>query len=279
MKITVRHETLYTYSRPVRLGPHLLRLQPRLDGALKLLEHRLDLEPEPVGRAPCLDAEGNVVVHAWFDALTERLRVVSGFEVDTQRQNPFDYLLEPRAERLPVRYDDGLEAVLAGYRTRQYADGAVAELARGLAAECGSRTLEFLAALNGRLQQSCPGVIREEGWAHPPEQTLRLRTGSCRDLAVVFMEACRAVGLAARFVSGYQRGALDPGTQRYLHAWAEVFLPGGGWRGYDPTQGIATADQHVAVAASRESRHATPIAGAFQGGGATSSMEAHIELQ
>src|ERR671926_822557 len=106
MKITVRHETLYAYSRPVRLTPHLFRLHPRLDGALKLLEHHLQLEPEPVGRAPCLDAEGNVVVHAWFDALTERLRVVSGFEVETQRQNPFEYLLEPGAERLPMRYDE-----------------------------------------------------------------------------------------------------------------------------------------------------------------------------
>jgi transglutaminase-like putative cysteine protease len=278
MKITVRHETLYTYSRPVRLAPHLFRLHPRLDGALRLLDQQLHLEPEPVGQAPCLDAEGNVVVNAWFDAMTERLRIVSRFEVETLRQNPFEYLLGLGAERLPLRYDEGLEAVLAGYCTRQYQDGAVAAFAHGIAADCGSRTLEFLAALNRRIQETCPGIIREEGWAHPPEHTLRVRTGSCRDVAVVFIEACRAVGIAARFVSGYQTGALDRGAQRYMHAWAEVFLPGGGWRGYDPTQGIAIADQHVAVAASRESRHATPIEGAFQGAGATSTIEADIEL-
>jgi transglutaminase-like putative cysteine protease len=156
------------------------------------------------------------VVNAWFDAITERLRIISSFEVETLRQNPFEYLLSLGAERLPVRYDEGLEAVLAGYCTRQYEDGAVAAFAHGIAADCGSRTLEFLAALNARIQETCPGIIREEGWAHPPEHTLRLRTGSCRD---------------------------------------------------------------VAVAASRESRHATPIEGAFQGGGARSTVEAHIELQ
>ncbi|HEY0793386.1 MAG TPA: transglutaminase family protein [Chthoniobacterales bacterium] len=279
MRIKVKHETTFTYSQPVWLQPHVFRLSPRLDGALRLLERQFRVEPEPVQLSPCLDAEGNAVMHAWFSGTTDHLTVFSAFEVETLRANPYDYLLGRSADRLPVKYDDGSSTVLAGYRMRQYDDEAVPAFATELAAGVGSGTLDFLSALNQRIEESCPRIVREEGPPYPPEQTLALRTGSCRDVALLFVEACRTVGLAARFVSGYQGGSMDDQTPRYMHAWAEVFLPGGGWRGYDPTHGVAIADYHVAVAASRESPDATPIQGAFQGTGAKSRMKAVIEVQ
>jgi transglutaminase-like putative cysteine protease len=278
MRIKVRHETLFTYSQPVWLQPHIFRLSPRLEGGIRLFDRQFRVEPEPVQLSPCLDAEGNGVMHAWFSGTTDHLNVFSSFEVETLRENPYDYLLSRNADKLPVRYDEGLRPVLTGYHTRQFDDTTVAAFAHELAAEAGSRTLDFLSALNRRIDETCPRIVREEGPPYPPEQTLALRTGSCRDVAVLFVEACRAVGLAARFVSGYQSGSMDDQAPRYMHAWAEVFLPGGGWRGYDPTHGIATADQHVPVAASRESSDATPVQGAFQGTGVKSKMKAVIEV-
>ncbi|MBV9999637.1 MAG: transglutaminase family protein [Verrucomicrobia bacterium] len=278
MKISVRHETTYTYSKPVWLQPHILRMQPRFDGTVRLTSQELQIEPEPTRLSQYLDAEGNSVAHAWFTGNTDRLTVISAFKVEMLRNNPFDYLLTPAAQELPVRYSDGIEAVLAGYLARQYEDNAVVEFARDIVAEADSRTLDFLMALNRHIHDHCPRIIREQGSPHPPEVTLQLRTGSCRDVAVLFIEACRAVGLAARFVSGYQKGDPDRQARRYMHAWAEVYLPGGGWRGYDPTHGIAVADQHVAVAATRQSRDATPIEGTFQGSDVTSKMEAHVKI-
>ena len=104
------------------------------------------------------------------------------------------------------------------------------------------------------------------------------RTGACRDLTVLFMECCRSLGLAARFVSGYQEG--DKGTdRRYMHAWAEVYLPGGGWRGFDPTHGIAVTDRHVAVASGPTPATAAPISGTFRGTGAIARMEAALRIE
>ena len=279
MRIKVKHETFFVYSQPVWLQPHIFRLSPRFDGALRLIERQFRVEPEPVQLSPTLDAEGNGVMHAWFSGTTDHLTVFSSFEVETLRENPYDYLLSRGADQLPVRYDEGPSSILAGYRVRQYDDAAVPAFARELAEGVGSRTLDFLSALNRRIDETCPRIVREEGSPYPPEQTLALQTGSCRDVAVLFVEACRAVGLAARFVSGYQSGGMDDQAPRYMHAWAEVFLPGGGWRGYDPTHGVATADHHVPVAASRESPDATPVQGAFQGTGVKSKMKAVIEIQ
>jgi transglutaminase-like putative cysteine protease len=277
-RMSVRHQTTYTYSKPVWLGPHVFRMLPRSDGMLRLLRQDLRVEPEPLRLSPCLDAECNAVVHAWFEGTTQRLTVVSAFEVELLRENPFDYLLSPLAQKLPIQYADELDSVLGQYVACQDDGEAVAKFAREIAADAGSDTLEFLSLLNRRIYDQFPWTLREEGAAYAPEVTLRLRTGACRDLAVLFIETCRAAGIAARFVSGYQKG--DPGRQarRYMHAWAEVYLPGGGWRGYDPTDGTAVADQHVAVAATRDSEAATPIRGSFLGAGVESTMETHVEI-
>jgi transglutaminase-like putative cysteine protease len=123
----------------------------------------------------------------------------------------------------------------------------------------------------------CEVTIREESEPQAPGMILAQRYGACRDLAVLFMDACRALGLGARFVSGYQEGDPDQEGRR-LHAWAEVYIPGGGWRGYDPTHGPAVADRHVAVAAGMHPTFAAPITGTFRGTGVSSRMQADIQL-
>jgi transglutaminase-like putative cysteine protease len=277
MNFTVKHTSRYSYSKPVSLQPHIIRLRPRCDGTVRLVHFETKIEPNPIALSACLDFEGNSVLHAWFRDPTTRLAIQTSFEVETSRSNPFDYLLSSAAETLPITYGDELSGSLAGYLPRAHDGNTVANFGRSIAEASGGRTLKFLDALNSEIYKTCPISIRETGAPYPPAHTLEHRHGSCRDVAMLFIDACRAVGIAARFVSGYRPGSTGR-QRRYMHAWPEVYLPGGGWRGYDPTHGMAVADEYVAVAACREPLGATPIEGGFRGTGATSTLEAHIEF-
>jgi transglutaminase-like putative cysteine protease len=276
MRVSVDHSTRYRYDSPVYLEPHTFRLRPREDGAQRLVSWNFDIAPEPEGRSLCLDQDGNVVLRAWFQYPTSELAVRSRFEAETLRENPFDYLAAPVDYLLPMGYAAALRVPLGPY-LRDDQSPMVYGFARRLAAECQWQTARFLTALVQRLFETTVQVIRQEGAPMPAEVTLQSRQGSCRDLAVLFCTSCRAVGLAARFVSGYERTAS---LEEYgdLHAWAEVYLEGGGWRGYDPARGMAVGTGHVAVAAASEAELAAPVTGSFRGG-ATAKLEFSISMQ
>jgi len=274
MRISVTHSTIYRYDAPVGPEPHTIRLRPRDDASQRLLRYGIEISPAPAGRSECLDQDGNVVLEAWFSEPVEQLAVSSSFEVETLRENPFAFLLT--ASAFPPQYEPPLARALAGYLAMRRS-APVAECARAAAARAGHRTLRFLAELNRTLHEEFRYEAREEGAPHPPEATLDARAGSCRDLAVLFCALCRSAGLAARFVSGYQSdGALH--ERAYMHAWSEVYLPGGGWRGYDPSQGLAVSTSHVAVAAAADPQLAAPISGSYRGA-ARSTMQFQIQMQ
>jgi transglutaminase-like putative cysteine protease len=276
MRIAVVHTTLYRYASPVYLEPHIIRLRPREDASQRLEAWTLDITPTPLGRTECLDQDGNTVVRAWFDAVTAELSLRSQFTLETLRDNPFHYLLTTPDTHLPMEYAHPLRTPLAPY-LREEGSAEVRSFARSLAAECSWQTVPFLAALNQRLFATTRQVIREFGAPHAAETTLRDQEGSCRDLAVLFCAACRALGLAARFVSGYERDAsLQENGD--LHAWAEVYLEGAGWRGYDPSRALAVAASHVAVAAASDPLLASPVSGTYRGS-ATAKMEFSISMQ
>jgi transglutaminase-like putative cysteine protease len=277
MRISITHSTTYTYAKPVPLAPHVIRLRPRCDGSLWLIHFDIRIEPQPSALSQSFDLEGNTVTHAWFDGRTDRLQVTSRSEVETLRTNASDYFLDPQALRLPARYPSGSERLLAPYSLRTRSDDQVDQFAQKISLEAGGNTLYFLDGLSRRLYETCSRIIRETGRPQEPAFTLQQRQGSCRDLTVLFIDACRAVGIAARFVSGYRRYGRDP-AKRYMHAWPEVFLPGGGWRGYDPTQSTIVTDHHVAVAASHEPAGAAPIQGAYFGESVPSKMEAWLQI-
>jgi transglutaminase-like putative cysteine protease len=204
------------------------------------------------------------------------LEIHSRFEVETLRVNPFDFLLESDgALRVPVVYPDALWPSLAPYIAVE-PSGAVEALARAAAIEAGWGTMEFLRVLNRRISDSLRYVVRDHGRPLEGALTLQKGEGSCRDFAVLFAEACRHMRLAARFVSGYETAAAE-GDRADMHAWAEVYLPGGGWRGYDPSRGLAVADAHVAVAASISPELAAPVTGSHSGNGG-SQLETAIRL-
>lgn len=288
MLFTIDHTTEYRFTRPVFFEPHQIRLEARSDASQRLLRFDLEIEPAPAGVSRALDAEGNVVTLAWFNDLHDRMLLRAHSEVETLRDNPFDFLLTPANHRLPVSYPAWetapLTATLRRDRGRAKASGPpsrsdpVLSLAHHLRNASNDELVPFLSRLAASIAERFTVIHRETGDPWPPATTIEMGQGACRDLAVLFIDACRAVGLAARFVSGYQQGDTDQ-DERHMHAWAEVYLPGAGWRGYDPTHGLATADTHVAVAAAADPIHAAPVSATFRGAnvGVELTAEVHIE--
>ncbi|MCP9886413.1 transglutaminase family protein [Cyanobium sp. ATX 6A2] len=278
MRIEVEHRTSYRYSEPVQLGPHILRLRPRAQSGQRELHFRLRIEPAPSLQLEALDAEGNRVTRLWFDGPTDRLDIVSCFTI--QR----DGLAAPlpvglcRPAALPLEYPCEEAPLLAPYRRAGGAPEVVEHLAQQLLNQAGAEPLTFLAALNTHIHTQISREIRELGEAHSPVHTLQSGRGACRDQALLFLAVARSQGLAGRFVSGYQdRSALNT-PERHLHAWPEVYLPGLGWQGFDPTRGIPTGAGHVAVAASHEPTGAMPVAGSYWGS-ASSRLSYAVTIQ
>ncbi len=143
--------------------------------------------------------------------------------------------------------------------------------------ESSNDSLKFLSILNTFINENFEHELREEGPAREPDETIYRKKGSCRDFVVLFNEAARSMGFAARFVSGYTQGDLSL-MQNHLHAWCEVYVPGGGWRGYDPTLGLAVADQHVVVATGATPLETAPVTGSFRGTGAQAIMSHEISI-
>ena len=262
MLYQISHQTTYTYDRPVLLKPHILRLRPRCDNWQKLHDFSILISPQPEEISEFSDIDGNNITKLWFTTPTDQLSLQILAKVETYQTNPFKYLLEPWATQLPFDYPSSLLQRLKPY-LQSYSfvpDPLALELAQEISQEVQDNTTAFLSALNQRIYTKCEYINRETGQPWQAGITWRKKQGSCRDLTILFMEVCRSIGLATRFVSGYQEGDPDQ-NERDLHAWAEVYLPGAGWRGYDPTHGLAVSDRHIALAASALPLDAAPVSG------------------
>ncbi len=284
MLFHIHHTITYRYSQTVVLQPQIVRLRPRSDAMQTLHQFQLQTQPEPFQVSELVELDGNTVLQLTFAQPTEQLTIQVASTVETHRTNPFNYQFEPWALHLPPNYPQELQMQLQPYlQPSSFApDPGPAQLAQEIYQAVDGQTGPFLAALNQRLYQDCEQMIRAMGEPWPAGLTWRQQRGSCRDLTVLYMAACRSVGLAARFVSGYQEGDPDQ-TERDLHAWPEVYVPGGGWRGFDPIQGLAVGDRHVALAASAQPRYAAPTPGGLiplhGHQAAQSEIQATIQLQ
>ena len=276
MRFSVVHSTEYRYSTPVHPEPHSIRLRPREDATQRLLEYSLEIDPSPALRAVALDQDGNSITNAWFEGLVERLSLRVSFVVETLRENAFEFLLKQGDADIPILYAEPLRSPLAAYIGVDH-NAEVRDFAHELARHASWRTMEFLSELNRTLFENTTQLIRREGAPQPPERTLESRQGSCRDTAVLFCAACRTVGIAARFVSGYERAAAE-GPEGEMHAWAEVYLQGGGWRGYDPSRGLAVTQSHIPLAAAADPALASPVTGTFRGA-AEAAMQYEIRME
>jgi transglutaminase-like putative cysteine protease len=278
----ISHTTVYRYSQPVKLSGHTVRLRPRSDGSQKLHQLILEICPPSVTIADILDLEGNACFALWFpdETLTEFKFHIEA-EVETLRTNPFDYLSEPWAIAAPIDYPRSLATHLAPYLQPALSavpSPQVVEFAQGLLHEVEGNVGFFLSQLTQTIYDQFEYFHRPDGHPLPGGITMAQKSGSCRDFAVLYMEACQAVGLAARFVSGYQEGDEEQDS-RELHAWPEVYIPGGGWRGFDPTHGLAVSDRHIPLAAAAHPANAAPVTGLLQPGyGGESTLEYEIRI-
>lgn len=280
MLITIDHTTEYRFTQPVFFEPHQLRFCPRTDGYQRMVRFALQIEPAPAGMTQSFDLEGNLVTVAWFNELHDRMVVRATSEVETLRENPYDYLVTPLNQRLPIGYQRW-ETELLGPALRRSAVPIHVDPARELAEQMREASRgevsPFLARLSETICHRFKVVHREQGTPWPPATTIEQRQGACRDLAVLWIDICRSVGLAARFVSGYHDAAEQ--EKHYLHAWAEVYLPGAGWRGFDPTNGLAITDRHIAVAASADPQHAAPITATYRGNNVEAQLYADVIIE
>ncbi len=221
---------------------------------------------------------GNAALQVSFAGLHTVLTLQIESRVETLLVNPFDYLtLDPNVVALPAQYEQRVASALWPYLYRQELDPSVNAWASQAAAAVGYQTQPFLLKLTEQISSQHQSVTRHLGAPHTPAHTLATGSGACRDLAVLLMDACRSQGIASRFVSGY---VYEPNRTDHneLHGWAEVYLPGGGWRGYDPSLGIAVADAHVPVAAAPEAAWTNPADGFYFGTGGDSTIEYEVRI-
>jgi transglutaminase-like putative cysteine protease len=279
MLLRIGHLTRYRYSRPVTLSPQVLRLRPREEACQRLVQFSTWIRPDH-REAPLLDPEGNSCLRIWFDKPVSLLEVRSESVVETRRPDPFGFLLEPWATRLPWKGLPERTRSLAAFLPRpgrKDSEACRKALQTALSPGGSMDTVAGLSRLNQWVFRNLRRVRRPEGGALPPWKTLQAGEGSCRDLALLFMGLAQGLGVPARFVSGYFLEHPER-RQHDLHAWAELFFPGAGWKGYDPSCGLACGDQHVALCASHDPGQTLPVEGSFQGQ-AKAELEALVEIR
>ncbi|NTX28798.1 transglutaminase family protein [Burkholderia pyrrocinia] len=272
--VALHHTTRYRYDRLVNLGPQVVRLRPAPHCRTPILAYSMTVEPAQHFINWQQDPFSNYLARLVFPERTEHFEVTIDLVAEMSVYNPFDFFLEASADQYPFSYDDALKTELAPYLVcdpqtgasplfRAYVDG-VDRTPAG--------TVNFLVALNQQLQSDIGYLVRMEPGVQTPEQTLELASGSCRDSAWLLVQLCRHLGIAARFVSGYliqltpDVKSLDgpSGTSvdfTDLHAWCEVYLPGAGWIGFDPTSGLLAGEGHIPLACTPQPTSAAPVEG------------------
>ncbi|MCP5411775.1 MAG: transglutaminase family protein [Alphaproteobacteria bacterium] len=275
IQAALRHVTRYRYDRRIALGPQTIRLRPAPHARAHIVSYALKIEPEPHFLNWQQDPQSNWQARVVFPEKTDHFTVSVDLTVEMRVINPFDFFLEPEAEQFPFAYSAELQAELEPYLRTQGKLGKKFDAYLASIARDKQPTTSFIFDLNARLSHDISYLIRMEPGIQTPEETLEKKSGSCRDSAWLLVNLMRRLGLAARFASGYliqlkpDVKSLDgpSGTDvdfTDLHAWCEVYLPGAGWVGLDPTSGLFAGEGHIPLACTANPAHAAPISGALE---------------
>jgi len=268
MKIRIQHRTTYRYNQPVRIGQHKILIRPREGHDVHIESSVLEIKPAGHTIRWMRDVYGNCLAKVDFSEMASELSFYSELVLQQYDMNPLDFILEDSAVHYPFVYDADSLAELTAFMTILYPRD-VAALKEWLTQfwKPGEKieTIGLLQKLNVQINKNFKYTRRDEMGVQTPAETIKSGSGSCRDFATLMLEACRCWGLAARFVSGYMQCEATEAGGASTHAWMEVYLPGAGWKGFDPTSGIMTGAQHVTVGVSRNPENVAPISGSFQG--------------
>jgi transglutaminase-like putative cysteine protease len=266
MKFQLRHTTQYEYAEKVHFSPHHVILRPRENHEIRVLNFSLSTMPS--GRITWFrDAQENSIARCTISGESKQMVIHAEMTVQVFQDNPFDFILDPVATQHPFSYDEfdrvNLAPALAPVAEASLVKAWLADALR----EAEGDTMLLLTRLNKTLFESLTYVRRDEMGIQSPNETLRLRSGSCRDFAFLFMSACRELQIAARFVSGYlyvpSAGLTENRAENAMHAWCEVYLPGAGWKGFDPTHGLLVTNHFIPVAVSAFPETINPIQGSY----------------
>ena len=270
---SIYHLTHYKYDRPVSLGPQIIRLRPAPHSRTRVISHSLRVSPEGHFVNHQQDPYGNWLARFVFPEPVTEFKIEVDLVADMTVYNPFDFFVEESAEAFPFAYAQDFAEDLSIYRSPEPA-GPRLQAYLDTIEKSAPRTVDYLVGLNARLQKDIGYIVRMEPGVQTPEETLHLAKGSCRDTSWLLVQILRHLGFAARFVSGYliqlkpDLVSLDgpTGTDHDftdLHAWCEVYIPGAGWIGLDPTSGLLTGESHIPLAATPHYRNAAPIVGGY----------------
>jgi len=285
--VGLQHVTRYRYDRPVALGPQIIRLRPAPHTRTAIRSYSLKVTPAEHFVNWQQDPNGNWLARFVFPERTTEFSIAVDLLADMSVINPFDFFVDPVATNYPFVYPSEFDEELAPYLSKEPAGPKLTEYLKSLPRKQQS-IIDFIVALNQRLQGDIRYLVRMDPGVQPTEETLTQASGSCRDSAWLMVQVLRHLGLASRFVSGYliqltsDLRALDgpEGTAKDftdLHAWAEVYLPGAGWIGMDPTSGLLTGEGHIPLAATPHYRAAAPISGGVEAAKVDFSFEMKIE--
>ena len=264
-RIRIIHRTEYHYNEPVSFGPHRVMMRPREGHDVHIVRGRLDVEPAATVRW-LRDIYSNSIALLTFSQPSGKLSVAGEMDVDLHDDDPIECLVSPNARLFPFQYAPEEQVELIHYRLPSYPyEGPKLQQWLSDLYRPGQvvGTFELLEKLNTHIFQSFKYAHRDDPGVQLPCDTLIRASGSCRDFAVLMMEAARHWGFGARFVTGYIQ--MDEGQHGATHAWTEIYIPGAGWRGFDPTNNKLAGNEHISVAVAREQEKASPLSGTWEG--------------
>lgn len=265
MEIEIIHETEYAYQSEVFFEPHYFRFKPKGTPYSELESFNLQVSPEPSGISEQSDVENNTLHFSWFEGMHSKLNIKATSVLTIKPYNAFNFLLSPSSHnQLPFSYSNTLQNLLKPCLEIITISESLKKYGEEIMSKANNNTLSFLSELTNHIHKDFVLEIREVGEPYLPEVTFELKRGSCRDFAWMQIQLLRHFGIAARFASGYfYIEAEDPKFE--LHGWTEVFLPGAGWIGFDPSNGIRTTNMYFPVCSSANYLNTMSVSGSVRG--------------